>query len=88
MLSATTSVRTIAATAATIVRHRHGRAGLILSMVLAILALPGCSSLGKRSTSSTQRPGGTAQSSTKKYKDPVNEFLATNPRVPIDGARK
>jgi len=87
MPSATSFVRRICAAGRTIVR-RHDRAGLILGIALATLALPGCSSLGKWGSRPTERPSSAAQSSAKKYKDPVNEFLATNPRVPLDGVRK
>jgi len=87
MPSATSFVRRIPA-AGTIVHRCHGRTGLIFCIVLATLALPGCSSLGKWGSSPPQRPGSTAKSSAKQYKDPVNEFLAKNPRVPFDGVGK
>jgi hypothetical protein len=70
-----------------ILRRCQGPAGL-LCIVLATLLPAGCSSFGKWGSRPTLGPGTTTQSSAKKYKDPVNEFLATNPRVPFDGVRK
>ncbi len=61
--------------------------GLILGIALAVVALPGCSTLGKRGSSPAARARSAGQSSAKKYKDPVNEFLATTSRVPLDGGK-
>jgi len=88
MPSATRFVRGTPAAGTTILRRCQGQAGLILCIVLAMLLLAGCSSFGTWGNRPTPSPGTTAQSSAKKYKDPVNEFLATNPRVPFDGVRK
>ncbi len=87
MPSATRLLRQISTAGATILRPCLGRAGGILCIAMATLLLAGCTSLGKSGNASSSL-GGSAQSSPKKYKDPVNEFLGGKARVPFDGVNR